>query len=75
LKLETGVLDLLRSASRGRCRKEWKTIKIIKNQKRGGLMLAPMNRGSFSCLVGDDLFDKVGLEQSEDESLCRGFGT
>ncbi len=67
-------MDLKRGSLKGGCKK-WKAMKIIKNQKRGGLILAPMNRGSLSCLLGDDLSDIVGLEHSEDESLCRAFGT
>jgi hypothetical protein len=52
-----------------------KASKIIKNQKRGGLMLAPMNLGSFNCLFGDDRSDRVGLEHSELESLFLAIGT
>ena len=42
-----------------------KQQKLLNNQKRGGLVLAPRNLGSLSFFPGDELADRLGLTQSE----------
>ena len=75
MKLETDIFGLKPEISKKNSEKYEKKRKIIKNQKRGGLIFEPINLGSLSCLTGDDLSDIVGLEHSEAESLGRAFGT